>query len=165
MVRFTKILKRLNDNDVQFIVVGGVAASLLGSTLGTFDLDVCAPLDDENLTKMIRALRGLRPRWRFRPDKEFPFNSIKRFRGFKNLYLDTNWGALDVLGELTGVGAFDQLRDKTVVMSFGDFSCHVLDIETLIKAKTAAGRDKDKLGVEHLEEIRAKKRRDQESSD
>ncbi len=154
MVRFTKLLRRLHDNEVQFVIVGGVAAALLGSTMATFDLDVCAPLDDENLGRLVRALRGLRPRWRFRPDRVFLFNSVERFRGFQNLYLDTNWGILDVLGELPGIGTFHDLHDKTSMMDVGGFNCRVLDLDTLIKAKTAAGRAKDVVGVQHLEEIR-----------
>ena len=154
MLRFSKLLKRLHDNEVQFIVIGGVAVNLLGAQVGTFDLDVCAPLDDDNLQKLIRALRGLKPRWRFRPDKIFPFNSVKRFSGYKNIYLDTNWGPLDILGDLPGVGTFEQIRDETVEMDVGGFTCRVLNLNTLIKAKTAAGRDKDKFALQHLEEIR-----------
>jgi len=159
MVRFGKLLKRLHDNGVRFVVIGGVAAALLGSPMATLNLDVCAPLDDENLERLVRALRGLKPRWRFRPDKVFLFNSATRFRGFKNLYLDTNWGILDVLGELPGIGTYEELHDKTVEMDLGGFTCRVLNLETLIEAKTAAGRDKDKLGVQHLEKIRKKQQK------
>ena len=162
MVRFRRILKRLKDHEVQFVVIGGVAAILHGSPLITLDVDVCAPLDDANLENIVRALRGLEPRWRFRPDRVIPFHSVEPFRGFKNLYLTTTWGILDVLGEVSGVGGFQTIRGQSSEMNLGGFTCNVLDLDTLIRAKTAAGRDKDKVGVRYLEAIRKKQRQEQE---
>ena len=60
-----QILKRLSEHDVRYVLIGGVAAVVHGSPVVTRDVDVCAPLDDENRAKIIDALRGLNPRWRF----------------------------------------------------------------------------------------------------
>src|SRR5687768_8277376 len=87
MLRFREILRRLKDGEVEFVIIGGVAAGLLGSPMATLDVDVCAPLDDTNLGRIIEALRGLNPRWRFRPDKMIPVDDVARFRGCKNLYI------------------------------------------------------------------------------
>ena len=51
MFRFGEILKRLNDQGVEFIIIGGVAAALHGSPRTTLDLDVCAPLHQENASQ------------------------------------------------------------------------------------------------------------------
>ena len=154
MVRYRELLQRLNDHGVPFIVIGGVAASLLGSPMATLDVDVCAPLDEANLQKIIEAMRGINPRWRMRPDKVIPFDDIERFRGVKNVYLATDLGILDILGDLPGIGSYDDIQNKTVEFDLGGFTCRVLEIDTLIAAKRAAGRDKDLVGVRHLEAVK-----------
>jgi predicted nucleotidyltransferase len=154
MVSFRELLRKLKDHDVEFIVIGGVAASLLGSPMATLDVDVCAPLNDSNLSRIIEALRGLHPLWRFRPDKPIPIDSVEQIRGFKNLYISTDIGILDILGELPGVGSFDEIKDRTTLIDLDGFTCAVLDIDTLILSKRAAGRDKDLVGVDHLEAIK-----------
>lgn len=78
----------------------------------------------------------------------------QRLRGVKNLYLLTDLGLVDLLGELPGIGSFDDLRERTVKMDVGGFHCRVLDLDTLIAAKRAAGRGKDMVGVRHLEVIK-----------
>jgi hypothetical protein len=149
-----QILKRLGDQGVELVLVGGMAAIAHGSPVLTLDIDVCAPLDEANLSRIIEALRGLNPRWRFRPDKIIPVDSVERFRGCRNLYITTDWGVLDVLGALPGVCTFAELAGRTVDIDLGGFTCRVLDIDTLISAKRAAGRDKDIIGVRHLEAIK-----------
>ncbi len=60
MVRFKEFLQRLNQNEVEFFVIGGVAAWLLGSPLPTLDVDVCAPMHEANVERILNALRDIR---------------------------------------------------------------------------------------------------------
>jgi hypothetical protein len=52
------LLQRLSDAGIEFVVVGGVAAVLHGSSMVTRDLDVCAELNGENLRKLREASRS-----------------------------------------------------------------------------------------------------------
>ena len=108
-----QILKRLTEHELDFVVIGGMAAIAHGSAMVTRDVNVVAPLDDASIQKIIDALRGLNPRWRFRPDKIIPVDSIERFRGCRHLYITTDWGDIDILGEVAGVGTFDHARALT----------------------------------------------------
>jgi hypothetical protein len=49
MLRLRELLDRLHGEDVKFVIVGGVAALLNGSTLPTKDLDVCCDMSEENM--------------------------------------------------------------------------------------------------------------------
>lgn len=69
LAAFRELLKRLKDHNVEFIVIGGLAAILQGLPVATYDVDVCAPMSDENIARIHAALRDVRPRFRFRPDK------------------------------------------------------------------------------------------------
>lgn len=67
---------------------------------------------------------------------------------------------LDILGDLPGVGEYAELTGRTVTVSVEGFDCRLLNLDTLITAKRAAGREKDLLNGHHLEAI--KKRREQQ---
>ena len=154
MVRFREILKALQDQGLDFVVIGGVAASLHGSPVGTTDVDVCISFSDENLPKIIAAMRPLHPRLRHRPDRMPLPEDIERLRGLKNLYLDTDLGKVDLLGELPGICTYEELAGRTVIKHLEGLACRVLDLDTLIKAKQHAGRDKDHSNVMHLQAIK-----------
>ncbi len=156
-----ELLKRLSDEGVPFIVIGGVAAIAHGSARFTEDLDLCAPLDPEHAQRIIKALSEAKPKWRMRPDLPVvtPDNP-NLLAGLKNMYLRTDWGQLDVLGELPGIGSYEQIRDRAVQMEVFDIRCKILDLDTLIAAKRFAGREKDKPTVRELEVIRDLRRKD-----
>jgi predicted nucleotidyltransferase len=155
-----QMIRRLTEFRVKFVVIGGMAAIAYGSPLITMDADVCTTFDDENLPRILDALRELDPRIRDRPDKmRLPLDPA-RLRGLKNLYLITSLGKLDLLGEVPDVATFDQAYATSVEIDLGGFRCRVLDLDTLIAAKRVANRDKDRLALRHLEVIR-QRRRDQ----
>jgi predicted nucleotidyltransferase len=157
-----QIFSRLKDNGVEFVVIGGMAAILHGSVRVTLDLDICAPLVEPNLSKILAALDGTHPRWRMRPDKLPLATDPERLRGFKHFYLDTDLGTLDILSEVIGIGTFEDALRHSVTMDFGGFTGNVLDLDSLIIAKRAAGRRKDLDAVIELELIRdtIRRRRD-----
>ncbi len=67
MVILSQLLQRLCDADIDFVVVGGFAALLHGSTQVTRDLDVCAVLSSEDVAKLRAALQDLKPTHRLTP--------------------------------------------------------------------------------------------------
>lgn len=75
----------------------------------------------------------------------------------KKLYLQTDLGKLDCLGDAIGVSDYDAAVQRSVEfeMSFGRI--RVLDLDTLIAAKEATGRDKDKYAVRLLRVLAEKK--------
>ncbi|HZZ42734.1 MAG TPA: hypothetical protein VFE58_07335 [Tepidisphaeraceae bacterium] len=153
-----QILQRLNDQGVEYVLVGGMAAVALGSPVVTQDVDVCAPLDERNLTKIVAALSGIHPRLRMRPDKMPIPENLPQLTNLRNLNLITDLGVIDFLSELTEVGNYAAIAHRTVELNLGGVKCRVLDLETLIASKRAAGRYKDQLNVWHLEVIRELKR-------
>lgn len=156
-----EVLRRLIESGTQFSVIGGMAAVFYGSSVVTQDLDVCASLDDQNVPRIIAALRGLNPRFRMRPDKPPLPEEPERLRGFRNLCLTTDIGIIDVLGEVTGIGGFAQViaQSHPTELEPG-LTCHLLNLEALIAAKRAAGRPKDLRAVAELLVILERRRAD-----
>jgi hypothetical protein len=149
-----ELLRRLNNGGVPFVIIGGVAAIAHGSARLTEDVDLCVPLTHENAVQIIRAFRGLNPRWRMRPDLPIVTEDSENLRGLKNMYLRTDLGQIDILGELPGVCGVDELEARSVEMIFAGIPCRVLDIDTLIQAKEFAGREKDRPALTELKIIR-----------
>lgn len=79
--------------------------------------------------------------------------------GLKNLYLDTDYGQLDCLGEIKGVGGFDVVKEHSMVIDLDYGRCRMLDLDTLIKAKKAMGEPCDLQAVAELTAIRKRSTR------
>ena len=67
--------------------------------------------------------------------------------------MKTDLGIVDCLGEVLGVGSFDEVLKNSVEVELPYGKCRILDIETLIRAKEAMNRDHDRITVKHLKEI------------
>ena len=70
-----------------------------------------------------------------------------------NFTLVTSLGALDLLGEITGGGSYDDLLPHSLTLTLHNSECLCLGIEYLIKVKRAAGRPKDFEAIAELEAI------------
>lgn len=110
MTDFNRLLRRLVSADVEFVIVGGFAAVLHGSSRVTRDLDVCAVLTSVNVEKLRTAFRDLHPVHRIASPR----------LSFQDLNLHTDLGALDVLGEISGVGDFARVASAAVELAVGE---------------------------------------------
>jgi hypothetical protein len=78
MINFEATLKALLERDVNFVVIGGYAATLHGSAYLTRDLDICYERTPENMERLVSALRPYHPR-RVALQKGCLFLTCKRF--------------------------------------------------------------------------------------
>ena len=144
------LLKRLSDSGVNFTLIGGMAAIAHGSSMVTKDVDVCSPMIEANIARILSALRDLHPRHRMRPDLAVP-DDPARLLHFKNLYVKTDLGTIDFLGDLPGVGSYEDAAKQSAHFDLGIVRCKVLNLDALIAAKRAAGRPKDLKAIRELE--------------
>lgn len=154
MQQLNQLLARLLQGQVEFVLVGGLAAAIHGSSLNTRDVDICIRLSLENLVRLQTAIADLHPVHRSRPDIPFVVTA-ENWERFKNLYLKTDLGIVDCLGEVLGVGGYDETLSHSIVLNLPIGPCRILDIDTLIKAKEAMGRPHDLVTVQHLKAVRA----------
>lgn len=156
MTDFVKLLVRLADYQVRFVLVGGLAAAAHGCSLVTQDVDVCLDFSElENLHRLQAALADLHPVHRLTP-AGIPFaHDAAGLRQFKNLYLRTDWGVLDCLGEILGLGAYAAVVSQSTLIQLEGRPCRILSIPGLIAAKQAMGRPRDLETVRQLQTILA----------
>jgi hypothetical protein len=155
-----ELLRLLNEHGVKYFVVGGMAANALCSLITTDDVDVCAPFDQENLRNILAALEGVNPRLRFRPDLMPVPKTLPEIPNLRNLNLVTDLGVIDFLDELEGVGNYQTLVDRTVMLDLGmGVRCRVIDLDTLIEVKKIVNRPKDRDHLYILEAARRERAR------
>jgi hypothetical protein len=158
MVSTLDILKRLNSNQVAYVLVGGIACVIHGSQAVTQDVDICAPFTSENLSKLQIALKDVHPRFRMARDFQPLPSNPETLESYKNLYLHTDLGQLDVLSEITGIGNYYEVERHIIIVDLGGLPVRVLNLDALILAKRAMNTPKDLQVVMELSAIRERLR-------
>lgn len=153
------LLRCLSEAGVEYLLVGGVAATAHGSARLTQDLDVVYRRSPENLRRLVTALGPHRPYLRGAPPG-LPFRwDPETVRRGLNFTLTTEWGAIDLLGEIVGGGTYEDLLPDCVTLKVFGITCQCLGLERLIQVKRAAGRPKDLEAIAELEAILEERRR------
>jgi predicted nucleotidyltransferase len=150
------LLSRLKEQKVEFVIIGGVCGVLHGASLVTLDLDICCRFSRENLRRIEAAVKDLHPRHRLTANK-LPLELTDELcDSLKNIYLNTDLGILDCLSEVSGIGDYEQVLQQSIPhsISYGEF--RILNLDALIAAKSAAGREKDLDAVRLLQAIKEK---------
>ena len=155
---FAALLRALLSANVEFILVGGVAGNLHGAARATYDVDVLYRRSAENLDRLVAALSPLQPYLRGAPaGLPFRFDADTLRRGL-NFTLTTTLGDLDLLGEVAGGGAYDDLRSASEEIELFGLTCRSATLDALIRMKRAAGRPQDLEALAELEALREERR-------
>ena len=158
-MRISEMLVELAEAGVDFVVVGGMAAGVHGSTRVTFDLEICydpAPNNRARLAALLATwdaeLRGA--------DPGLPFLLDARALEISHvLTLTTRLGDIDVMDAVEGVGPFADVYEQAVDVELAGRRFRVLDLPALLKAKRATGRPKDAEQIPELEALVALRKR------
>jgi hypothetical protein len=153
MQNLSELMRRLIASQVEFVLVGGFAAAAYGVTLVTRDVDVCCRFSEANLMRIQGAFADLHPVHFPRTDLPLQLTP-EQCASLKNLYLKTDLGAVDCLGEVLGIGNFDEVLKNSVELQLPCGNCRIISIDALIRAKEAMNRNHDRITVHYLKEIK-----------
>ena len=154
MTKFEDLIPVLAAADVEFILVGGLAAIVHSSSRATYDVDVVYRRSPENMERLCRTLAPHSPRLRGAPPG-LPFVLDEKTMAFGlNFTLSTDLGDLDLFGEIPGGGNYDELLSGTEEREIFGHACRVVSLETLLRLKRSTGRAKDLEATAELEEIK-----------
>ena len=152
MFQAESLLTVLCDDDVSFVIIGGMAAVAHGSSFVTADLDICYQREPHNYKHLHQALRSYKPRLRGAPEAlPFSLDEATLHAGL-NFKLVTDLGYLDLLGEVAGLGEYEAVKARAEAVELYRRSVWILSLEGLIVSKEAAARPKD---LRHLDELKA----------
>jgi len=136
------ILRTLLHHRVDFVVVGGMAAVLQGAPVHTFDIDIVYSRAEDNVARLLAALRDLDAVFRTDPRKLVPNESHLRSTGHK--LLSTRHGVLDVLGTIEENTSYEDLLQDALWLEVAGAPIRVLSLERLIQVKEKLTRPKDR---------------------
>lgn len=161
---FGRILGLLKSGEVEFILIGGLAAMAHGTARATLDVDVVYARSRENVRKLVAALAPYKPYLRGAPEGlPFKFDEATVRAGL-NFTLRTTLGDLDLLGEVAGGGTFEQLLPYSETVKLFGLDLSSVTLEKLIQLKRAAGRPKDLEPIAELQALLEERRRANQSS-
>lgn len=139
---FREFIKAMNDNEVQYILVGGYAVIIHGYRRTTGDLDIWVNPVGENYRKLINAFTqfGLP----LIPEQDFLHNNEMDVFTFGRSPV-----SIDILKQVKGC-AFDAAYAASEVYVEENLPIRYLHLQTLLQAKKASGRYKDLDDIEKL---------------
>jgi hypothetical protein len=159
MLDYLGIFKKLNEEKIKYIVVGGLAVNFLGVPRMTYDIDLLLYLEDSNLRKFLRVMKG----WGFKP--KVPVDIMDFADGKKRRYWikHKNMKAFNLVNPEWGVSEIDIVVNTPVdyekagknlrYFILQGVSIPTISIRDLIKMKEKSGRLQDKKDTENLRRI------------
>lgn len=141
-----RLIAVLAEHQVEYVLIGGVAARLAGYPLATFDADITPSAKSENVERLAAALRALDARVFTESVPEglsFDCSAAMLARA-TSWTLVTSVGRVDVLFEPAGVKGYEELKAEAVQYDVLDLPVLAASLESLIRMKEAAGRPRDR---------------------
>jgi predicted nucleotidyltransferase len=142
--RLTALVRALHEAGIEFIVVGGLSATLNGVPVTTFDVDVVHARAPENVDRLLPVLEALDAIYRIQPERRLrPSRPALLSKGHQNLL--TRYGPLDLLGEVgDGLGYEELLPRSREILIAENVRVRILNLETLIEVKEQLNGEKDR---------------------
>jgi hypothetical protein len=145
------LLGALNELEVDFVVIGGVAVGAHGYVRGTEDLDLVPDPDPENLARLTEALRKLDSTLPTVGDRPFnPDTDAGVIRRGGNVTAMTRFGGLDVVQRARGVPSYTQLSEDAVNSDLLGIPVRVCSLPRLREMKEAQNREQDQADLANL---------------
>lgn len=147
------IVEILNQHDVRFVIIGGIAAQLLDLPVpATIDIDLTPSRDGKNLDRLADAFDVLEAGL-FTTDQGgtwFPRRPVENWAQYDTLHLMTIHGPLDLVFAPDGaLGGYEELAGDAIQLSIEDQPVLVISASTWETLKQASGRAKD---LQHLDQ-------------
>jgi len=147
----SSILEGLCKANIQFILVGGLAAVVQGAPITTMDVDILYNESTENIANLFAFLESIAAFYR-RPDDKVIKPKKEDFFKMGHALFTTGLGPLDVLGFIEEGKTYKDLLNHTIEIEFRGYKIRVLDLKILIKLKRASKDPKDKQRLPVLKE-------------
>lgn len=141
--KFLEQLRTLVRHEVDFIVVGGVAAVFEGAPIVTLDLDIVYDPSSDNLAHLAAALEELGAVYDDPAGRRIVPDATK-LATIKIHLLVTDLGGLDVLRSIGSGLAYQDLLERSSEYEVAGLRLRVAQLETVIESKEFADRDKDR---------------------
>ena len=151
IVDLSALLEALTKTDIDFIVVGGLAAVAQGAPITTMDMDIVHRQSNDNIDKLLAFLKKIDAIHR-RPDDKILEPQKRDLSGRGHALFATRFGPLAVLAVIEEGRGYDDLLPDTVEIEFREHRVRVLSLKTLVELKQRSRDPKDRQRLPVLQE-------------
>jgi predicted nucleotidyltransferase len=155
------ILAELNREDVEFLVIGGVAVGFHGYVRATKDVDIVPAPDSQNLEKLARVLQRLDAQVEGAEDfveGELPDPLDPEALGLGgNWVLRTRLGRFDIMQWIGDEALWEKLAPGALDADIDGLRIKVVSYDDLVALKEMAGRPEDLTDLQRLRQARGQK--------
>jgi hypothetical protein len=145
------LLEALNNADVNFVVVGGVAVAAHGYVRATEDLDIVPDPDRDNLRRLANSLVRLDATLPRAKGRAFdPNRDAHHLRRGHSLTVDTLHGGLDVVQRVPDAPDYEDLDRGAVDSDLLGVPVRICSLDALRRMKQARGTTQDLADLENL---------------
>lgn len=160
-LRVEYIMATLAGHDVDYVLIGGMAAVVYGSVIPTTDVDLVPDGSRANLGRLAEALQALQAY-----PVAVPLNAFF-FDAFTTATFRTPFGDVDVVLRPDAPGprrhfTYEELDARANSREVFGMSIRVADLGDVMDSKAAAGRPQDLAALPHLAELREALRADEQ---
>ena len=145
---FEKFLGKLLDDEVRFIVVGGLAVTLNGYVRLTEDVDILVDLSPDNVEKLIRSLSEFGEGF----GGELTAADLNPEPGAIRIVEETEGLQVDIFSCLAGL-TYQDFKDSTERSFLRGVPFYYASKSQLITIKSSSVREKDQLDVMALKQL------------
>lgn len=139
------VFQVLAAHEVDYVLIGGLAAVIRGSTVMTNDADLFASNGDDNVERLSEALRDLDARLRVESTPEgVPFDPHPALiKSMSMLNMTTRCGDVDLTFTPAALDDYETVVRNADVFELEGHRVRVAALDDIIRSKEAAGRPKD----------------------
>lgn len=156
---YEHIFRKLREQQVRYVVVGGIAMVLHGVVRFTADLDLTLDLSHDNLLRFLSCMNelGFKPRLPVQageildPGKRKQWYQERNMRVFTFFHPNSPLSEVDVL--LREMIPFSELEKEASLVRVSDLIVPVVSKEHLKSLKRISGRPQDLADIEALQKI------------
>jgi hypothetical protein len=141
-----KLFQVLAHHRVDYVLIGGLAATLHGSSALTNDADICPDPSPENRERLAAALRDIRARVRTEAEPDGVRFSVDAdfLRRTQLVNLTTRYGDFDIAFQPAGSGGYQDLVSDAIELEIDGTLVRVASLANIIRSKEIANRPKDR---------------------
>ena len=141
---FREFITALNNNEVEYILVGGYAVILHGYSRTTGDLDIWINKEKENYFNLVKAFKEFKM-----PVFDMTENNFLKNPELNVFTFGRPPSAIDIMTDVKGLHFKEALKTSQIIEA-GSLKVRVIGLNQLLKAKRAAGRHRDLDDIDNL---------------
>lgn len=163
MLDYLAIFKKLNEKKIKYIVVGGIAVNLYGIPRMTYDIDLILELEDKNLTKFIKLMKG----WDFKPKIPVDIMDFTKKERRDDWIKNKNMKAFNLVNSKWAMSEIDIVINTPIDykkaskninrINIQNVSIPIVSINDLIKMKEKTDRQQDEADVRYLRRLKVER--------